>query len=134
MSMRQLVGSLFWGSVFSVCAASAAQGQGQAPAMTDSVRQARGKRLYEGKALCFSCHGKEGEGVLGPTTRLSGRTFSHTKAEISQLVELIKTGIDAKRSASSHVMPPRGGSRITDAEVELVAYYVKELNSRKLPR
>ena len=85
--------------------------------------------MFESKGLCFSCHGKSGEGLLGPTTKLSGRKFTHTKGSVAELVALIKEGIAVDQSTSKQVMPARGGSRLTDPEVEAVAAYVKHLNA-----
>lgn len=107
-------------------AATGAWGQATAP---DAL--ARGKKLFESKGLCFTCHGQGGEGLLGPTTRLAGRPLVHTKPTVADISALIRAGIPATSSTSGQVMPPRGGSRLTDAEVELVATYVKDLNGRK---
>lgn len=96
----------------------------------DSAQLALGQKLFESKGLCFSCHGKSGEGLLGPATKLAGRKFTHTTGSIEELVVLIQSGITADQSASKQVMPPRGGSRLTDAEVEAVAAYVKRLNAK----
>ncbi len=106
----------------------AAQTHAQAQ-VADSLQLALGRKLFESKGLCFSCHGKSGDGLLGPTTKLVGRKFTHTKGSVAELVELIKTGIPADQSASKQAMPPRGGSRITDPELEAVAAYVKHINS-----
>lgn len=99
---------------------------------SDSARVAQGKRLFEGKGLCFSCHGKMGEGLLGPTTKLVDRTFAHTDGTATALIALIKSGIEPTKSKSGHIMPPRGGSRLTDAEVAMVAAYVAELNRKRI--
>lgn len=108
----------------------AAAAQAAAP---DSSQLAAGKKLYLSKGLCFSCHGAQGEGLLGPTTQLVARPFVHTNGGVAELVALIKAGITADRSRSKQVMPPRGGSRLTDREIELVAVYVKHLNGQKAP-
>jgi mono/diheme cytochrome c family protein len=101
----------------------------QAP---DSVaaQLATGKTLFEGRALCFSCHGKAGEGILGPTTKLVGRPLTHTKASAADIANLIRTGVDSTHSTSGQVMPAKGGSRISDADVAAVAAYVLELRRR----
>lgn len=106
----------------------------QSAADSAAERLARGKQLFEGKGLCFSCHGKNGEGVLAPETRLAGRPFTDTKEILSNVVTLIKAGVDSVHSASGKTMPPRGGSRLTDAEVDLVAAYVLELRKRIPPK
>lgn len=103
----------------------------QNPAPPDSAaRVALGKSIFQGKGLCFSCHGKDGEGVLGPTTRLAGRALVHAQPTLADVVALIKTGVDSSHSTSGQIMPPRGGSRITDDEVTAVAAYVIDLQAR----
>lgn len=102
---------------------------------TDSTAAilARGKRVFEGRGLCFSCHGKSGEGLLGPTTALADGKWIHTQGKRDQIIALIKTGVDAEHSKSGTVMPPRGGSRLTDAEVDAVASYVLTLAKQRKP-
>jgi mono/diheme cytochrome c family protein len=102
----------------------AAQGSN---ATGDTAVIALGRKLFDGKGLCFSCHGKDGEGVLGPTTRLAGRKLVHTNATASAIAGLIKAGVDSAHSTSGQVMPPKGGSRLSDGEIEAVAVYVIEL-------
>jgi mono/diheme cytochrome c family protein len=104
----------------------------QASAVDSTVVQlAKGKKLFEAKGLCFTCHGLQGEGVLGPTTRLAaGKAWLHTKGTLPEIVALIKAGVEANKSMSGAAMPPRGGSRLTDAEVQLVAAYVLDLHKR----
>lgn len=108
---------------------------GQTPARADSAaaRAAVGRKLFEGKGLCFSCHGKNGEGVLAPSTRLVGRAMIHTKATVADVAALIKAGVDSAHSTAGPVMPARGGSRLTDTEVEALAWYVLELLRREKP-
>lgn len=104
----------------------------QAPDSTAAML-ALGKRTFEGKGLCFTCHGKAGEGVLtvSKNTVLADGKWLHSKGTQPELVAVIKTGFDAKTSKSGVVMPARGGSRITDREVEAVAAYVLELARKK---
>ncbi len=97
-------------------------------ATADSAAVAQGRKLFESKGLCFTCHGKAGEGLLGPATRLAGRPFTHTTGQADELVALIRTGVPLDKSTSGQIMPPRGGSRLTDREVELVAQYVRSIN------
>jgi len=116
-------------------AAFADAASGQVPARGDSAteRTALGRKLFEGKGLCFSCHGKDGEGVIAPSTRLAGRALVHTKATVAEVAALIKVGVDSAHSTSGQVMPARGGSRLTDAEVDAVAWYVLELQKPAKP-
>jgi mono/diheme cytochrome c family protein len=107
--------------------AAVAAAQAQAPADSIARQIELGKSLFHGKGLCFSCHGKEGDGLLGPTTKLAGRPLVHTKPTVPDVIALIKAGVDSAHSSVGQPMPARGGSRLTDAEVEAVARYVLEL-------
>ncbi len=105
----------------------------QAAADTLAVQLAKGKSLYEGKGLCATCHGTKGEGVLGPTLALhGGKGWLHTKGTLPEVVALITAGVPIERAKGSTAMPPKGGSRLTDAEIDLVARYVLELHRRPL--
>lgn len=103
----------------------------QGGADSTAARLAAGKRIFEGKGLCWSCHGKAGEGALGPTTALVGKAWLHSKGTLPEIVALVKSGLDAEKTKVGSAMPPKGGSRITDAEVEQVAAYVLSLRERK---
>lgn len=106
--------------------------QQPAPAPPDSATIAAGKLIYEGRGLCQTCHGKDGEGLLGPTTRLDAdKQWLHQDGSLDGIIAVITAGIDAKKSASGIVMPPRGGSRITDLQVRQVAAYVRTLHLRR---
>ncbi|HEY4320033.1 MAG TPA: c-type cytochrome [Gemmatimonadales bacterium] len=105
---------------------AAAQSLG-AQTVDSAAQVARGKTLFDGRGLCFSCHGKGGEGVLGPTTKLVGRVLTHTKALAPEIAALIRSGVDSSHSTSGQLMPPRGGSRISDDDVAAVAAYVMVL-------
>src|SRR5262249_35520162 len=90
-------------------------------------RRAKGKGLFQGRGLCLSCHGRSAEGISGLGPRLMGATLVHTKGSVAELVELITTGIDSAHSKSGVVMPPKGGSRLSATDVEMVAEYVQTL-------
>jgi mono/diheme cytochrome c family protein len=49
------------------------------------------------------------------------------------VVALIKAGVDSAHSTTGVAMPARGGSRLTDTEVDAVAWYVLELQKREKP-
>lgn len=98
----------------------------QAP---DAAAVAAGKVIFEGRGLCYSCHGVKGEGMLGPTTRLdSAKTWLHHDGTLAGIAALIKGGVDGNKSKSGQEMPPRGGARLTDEQVAQVAAYVWTLH------
>ncbi len=105
----------------------------RAQTAADSATIAAGQRLFEGRGLCATCHGKQGEGILGPTLRLNAEKHGwlHTDGSPSAIIALIKNGLDASASKSGISMPPRGGARLTDTQVEQVTAYVLTLQTRK---
>jgi mono/diheme cytochrome c family protein len=113
--------------------ALAAPAAAQQPATPDSATVAAGKKVFEGAGLCFSCHGMKGEGMLGPTTILNGNKekWLHSDGSWEAIVKLVAGGIDAKTSTSGQLMPPRGGSAISDAQLRQVAAYVRTLHRTK---
>lgn len=119
-------------AALAIAALPLASASGQQPEPPDSATIAAGKALYEGRGLCQTCHGRNGEGVLGPTTRLdAGKKWLHHDGSLQAIAALIIAGIDENKSSSGIVMPPRGGSRLTDEQVRQVAAYVQVLHRRK---
>ena len=98
------------------------------PAGVTQEMVTRGQTLFTGAAVCFACHGMKAEGVSGPS--LTDSVWIHSRGEYDKIVQLILVGIDAKASKSGVVMPPRGGSAISDADVRAVAAYVWSLGPR----
>lgn len=100
----------------------------------DSATIAAGKLIFEGRGLCASCHGPAGEGLLGPTTRLTGtKEWLHHDGTLAGIAAVITAGIDAEKSKSGTVMPPLGGARLTARQVQQVAAYVWTLHQRAEP-
>ena len=117
-----LVSALSLGSV----ALAHAQTADSLPAGVTPEMIVRGKAIFTGAGVCFACHGMAGEGVAGPA--LSDSVWIHNRGEYDKIVALILAGVDAKASKSGVVMPPRGGSAISDADVRAVAAYVWSLS------
>lgn len=121
---RSLLFALLLGSgALQAQAASDSLPPGVTPAMVT-----RGKAVFTGPGICFACHGMAAEGVSGPS--LADTTWLHSRGEYDKIVQLVLTGVDAKASKSGVIMPPRGGSSITDADVRAVAAYVWSLSRR----
>lgn len=108
----------------------------QSEVVSDSAAIAQGKRLYETRGLCASCHGMKGEGLLGVTTRLDStkQEWLHHDGSLDGIVAVVIKGVMGDDSISGAEMPPRGGSRLTDEQIRLVAHYVRELHKGKAPK
>ena len=112
-----------------LCGMAAGRAQAQAATLPEGVTPAmvsEGAGIFKGPGMCFMCHGPEGKGMIGPN--LTDSTWLHSKGSYSEIVQQITTGVPAKVSKSGVVMPPKGGSAITEAQVKQVAAYVWTLS------
>jgi mono/diheme cytochrome c family protein len=91
----------------------------------------QGKELFDGSGLCMACHGAEGRGSIGP--KLSDSVWVHGTGTFPELVALILAGVSQEDSKSGSIMPPRGGSGLTDDEVKAIAAYVWTLSRSTTP-
>lgn len=91
----------------------------------------KGKAIYGGAGMCYACHGKNGEGLLAPTTKLVEHDWIHSKGTYPEIVQYIISGVSKEQAKSGIPMPARGGSKITDDEVKAVAAYVFVMSRKK---
>jgi cbb3-type cytochrome c oxidase subunit III len=89
---------------------------------------ARGSDVFHGQGQCFTCHGQDATGDLGPD--LTDEQWLHTKGSYLTILQQVLVGVPASRSRSGVEMPPRGGSGISDEDVHSVAAYVWVLSQR----
>lgn len=109
-------------------AAPALAGQ-QAPALPADVTPAmieEGGKLFKGAALCAACHGATATGGIGPN--LTDTLWLHSKGTYEEIVRQITTGVPQAQAKGGVMMPARGGSAITDAQLRAVAAYVWSLS------
>ena len=125
--MKQIfpsVGTLFLVLVF----APSAYAQSLPSGVTDAM-VTEGQQIYAGAGLCATCHGPIGEGFIGPS--LIDAEWMNGEGTYDQLVVAITDGVaqaDVK-NAMGMMMPPRGGSSITDDQVKALAAYVWKLSN-----
>ena len=98
------------------------------PAGVTADMIAKGKELFQGAGLCMACHGMDGKGSVGPD--LSDTLWLHHKGSYEEITAQVIKGIPEDQSKSGAVMPPRGGSALSDAEIRAVAAYVWSLSRR----
>ena len=98
------------------------------PAGVTPAMIAQGKKLFAGDGLCFSCHGPDAKGLVGPD--LTDATWLVGKGTFEEIVARILEGVPADKSKSGVVMPPKGGSKLKDDQVRAIAAYIWSL-SRK---
>ncbi len=107
-----------------------AHAQGKLPAGVTPEMVDKGKAIFAGTGNCYACHGQNAQGMLGPTTNLTDAQWVHSDGSYPKITEYIKSGVTKEQSKSGIPMPPRGGSKISDEEVSLVAAYVYSLSHK----
>lgn len=85
-----------------------------------------GKQLFLGEGLCWACHGADAKGSIGPN--LTDQTWLHGTGRFAEIVARVLAGVSSEQSKLGQIMPPRGGSGITDEQVRAVAGYVWSLS------
>ncbi len=91
------------------------------PGVTSAMVE-RGRTIFEGEGLCHTCHGIDATGEFGPN--LTNPAWWHGKGSYLSIVQRVLMGVPASQSILGIAMPARGGSTISDAEVQSVAAYV----------
>lgn len=88
--------------------------------------QTDGKAVFEGKGLCYACHGKDAKGTpLAPD--LTDAEWINVDGTLPAIIALIEKGVP-KPVKHPAPMPPMGGAKLSRQEIEAVAAYVKELS------
>jgi mono/diheme cytochrome c family protein len=131
MDARRRLGILTVAAALLLIAAGplAAQGDAALPDGVTPAMVAQGKKVFSGKGLCVACHGDAGKGGLAPSLRDS--VWIHSQGSYGEIVAQVRRGVPAESSATKLVMPPRGGSTISDAELAAVAAYIWSLRLEK---
>jgi mono/diheme cytochrome c family protein len=123
-----MVGRVAGGTVIALVAlAGAAQGQQAAGAMPPGVTAQmvkEGETLFKGAGLCSACHGQDAKGIPNLGANLVDAQWVHSKGSYDEIVKQITAGVAADKSTTGVVMPPKGGTSITDAQVKAIAAYV----------
>ena len=100
----------------------------QAPAALTPALIAQGDSIFHSKGNCYACHGANAQGVVGPN--LTDAEWIHSDGSYDAIVKQVTTGVPQNESKSGIMMPPKGGSSITDDEVKAVAAYVYSLSHK----
>ena len=127
-----MVGRVAGGTVVALVAlAGAARGQVKPEALPPGVTAQmvrEGETLFKGAGLCSACHGQDGKGIPNLGTNLADAQWVQSKGSYDEIVRQITTGVAADKSTTGVVMPPKGGTSITDAQVKAIAAYVWSLS------
>lgn len=97
------------------------------PAGVTAAMIESGKTLFSGAGLCANCHGPIGEGT-GIAPALNDKTWLHSDGSYAAIVKTIIDGVPAPKE-SMIPMLPKGGSGITDEQVNAIAAYVWSIST-----
>lgn len=89
----------------------------------------RGEQVFNGEGACALCHGSDATGLLGPD--LTDDVWLDAKGAYKTIGRIIAEGISEDASTGGTAMPPRGGSGISEADIERVAAYVWYVSHRE---
>jgi len=97
------------------------------PAGVTADMVAEGRALFTGEGICYTCHGMNGEG--GPLApNLQDSEWIWGDGNYDQIVRLVMVGTPEPEQFPG-IMLPRGGTAITDEQVQAVAAYVWTLSN-----
>jgi cbb3-type cytochrome c oxidase subunit III len=89
---------------------------------------AKGDTIYHKTGLCYACHGSNAEGSVGPN--LTDAEWIHGDGSYEFIVATVTAGVPKEKAKSGIMMPPKGGSTISDEDVKAVAAYVYSLSHK----
>ena len=123
----KLIHFAFAGLVLAFFATSTLQAQSLPEGVTTAMVQ-EGQQVYAGAGICAACHGPDATGAIGPN--LTDGDWLIGNGDYEQLVAQILEGVSAAEATNplGAIMPPKGGTGITDAQVRAVAAYVWTLS------
>ena len=127
-----MVGRVAGGTVIALVAlagaARAQQAAGALPPGVTAQMAKEGETLFKGAGLCSACHGQDAKGIPNLGANLVDAQWVHSKGSYDEIVKQITSGVAADKSTTGVVMPPKGGTSITDAQVKAIAAYVWSLS------
>mgnify|MGYP001823327911 CR=1 FL=1 len=89
----------------------------------------RGEKVFNVTGACALCHGADATGLLGPD--LTDDVWLDAKGAYKTIGRIIAEGISEESSTSGVAMPARGGSEISESDIERVAAYVWYMSRRQ---
>jgi mono/diheme cytochrome c family protein len=103
------------------------------PGVTPAMLE-KGKRLFGGAGLCMACHGADAKGGPNIGPDLTDTVWVHHKGSYEDIYAQVVAGIGLAESQSGSIMPPRGGSGLSDADLRAVSAYVWSLSRQPARR
>ncbi len=89
-----------------------------------------GSSLFKGLGLCQACHGPEAKGIPNLGADLTDGDWLHSDGSLEGTLQTIKDGVTGDKSSSGTLMPPKGGSSLSEDQLRTVAAYVWSLSHK----
>jgi mono/diheme cytochrome c family protein len=128
MFVNRVLGALVMSSLFAGLGTTA-----QAQQLPEGVTEkmiAEGSALYGGVGICLACHGPDGKGIPNLGADLTDDEWLQSDGTYASILRTILEGVAAENSTSGTVMPPKGGSQLSEEQVRAVAAYVWSLRRK----
>src|SRR5690606_6965055 len=78
--------------------------------------QSNGKAIFQGKGMCFACHGQDAKGTpLAPN--LTDAEWLNIDGTLPAIIALVEKGVPNPVRHPAP-MPPMGGAKLTRQEIE----------------
>jgi mono/diheme cytochrome c family protein len=117
--------ALAWGAL--LVAAPALVAQEDLPEGVTEEMIAEGASLFRGAGVCAVCHGQNAAGMPNLGADLTDDEWLHSDGSLEGILHSITKGVTADASSTGSVMPPKGGSALSEEQLEAVAAYVWSL-------
>ena len=88
----------------------------------------RGEQVFLGTGGCALCHGSDAMGLVGPD--LTDDVWLDAKGRYSTISQIITQGVSLEASTRGVEMPPKGGSDISEEDIQKAAAYVWYMSHR----
>jgi cytochrome c oxidase cbb3-type subunit 3 len=95
----------------------------QEPPVTKAMIE-EGASYFAGRGLCHACHGPEGKGIPNLGADLTDDEWLHSDGSFEGILKTIMTGVSQDKSSTGTVMPPKGGSSLSNDQLKAVTAYV----------
>ena len=123
--MRKLASHVALAFILAVISAGGVSAQDIAKETVDE-----GASLFKGLGLCHACHGPEAKGVPNLGVDLTDDEWLHSDGSLEGILESIRQGVTGDKSSSGTLIPPKGGSALSEEQLSAVATYVWSLSNK----
>ena len=97
----------------------------------DPAQIALGEKIFHGQeanGTCAGCHGVKGRGTAA-APQLNDAKWIDSDGSLQSIIETIRTGVPQPKEHEA-AMPPMGGSKLTEDQIQALGAYVYSLSHK----